>query len=179
LQDNDAPPDSLDHWVRQTWPRAVAYARSLLRDRPAAEDVVQDCYCNLLRKAADYDLLRDGVRLLMKAVSNACFKRNARERPMTRLDAMGTDGRRIDLPDCGTQPPRAALDAELERAVEDGLARLPQTQRAAIELKSLGHSLAEIAEILDVTPTNAGVLIHRGRQELARLLAPFLEDDAG
>jgi RNA polymerase sigma-70 factor (ECF subfamily) len=52
-------------------------------------------------------------------------------------------------------------------------------QRAAVELKALGHSLQEIAEILDVTPTNAGVLVHRGRQELARQLAPYLEDTTG
>lgn len=179
MQDNQ-PPDSLDDWVRRTWPRAVAYARSLLRDRVAAEDVVQDCFCNLLRKADDYDLLRDGVPLLMKAVSNACFKKNARARPMTSLDVVGRDGRGIDPADQSAgEPPRAVLSAELERAIEAGLARLPHSQRAAVELKSLGHSLQEIAEILNVTPTNAGVLIHRGRQELARLLAPFLEDSAG
>jgi len=176
LQDNDRPPpDSLDAWVRQTWPRAVAYARSLLRDRPAAEDVVQECYCNLLRKADDYDLLLDGVRLLMKAVSNACFKRNARRPTISLSD--GTSGTEPHDP-AAPEPARAALGAELERAVEAALARLPQAQRAAVELKSLGHSLAEIAEILNVTPTNAGVLIHRGRQELARLLAPYLEEDA-
>jgi RNA polymerase sigma factor (sigma-70 family) len=174
LQDNQPPPPHvLDAWVRQNWPRAVAYARSLLRDKPAAEDVVQDCFCNLLRKADDYDLQRDGVRLLMKAVTNACFKRNARQRPTASLSG-------ADPPDASaSEPPRAALDAELERAIEASLARLPQIQRAAVELKSLGHTLEEIAEILDVTPTNAGVLIHRGRQELARLLAPYLEDSDG
>jgi DNA-directed RNA polymerase specialized sigma24 family protein len=48
-----------------------------------------------------------------------------------------------------------------------------------VELKALGHSLNEIAEMLAVTPTNAGVLVFRGRQGLARQLAPYLEGRAG
>jgi RNA polymerase sigma-70 factor (ECF subfamily) len=171
LRDKNESPssnNSLDAWVRETWPRAVVYARSLLRDRLAAEDVVQDCYCNLLRKADVYDLARDGVRLLMKSISNACFKKNRRDRPMTSLSVR---------PDANaSEPPDLVLHAELESAIEAALARLPQTQRAAIELQSLGHSLREIADILDVTPTNAGVLVYRARQELARLLAPYLEE---
>ena len=49
----------LDAWVLSTAPDAVAYAVSLLRDRAAAEDVVQDCYCRLLQKADVYDLPRE------------------------------------------------------------------------------------------------------------------------
>ena len=41
----------LDAWVLATAAEAVAYAASLLRDRAAAEDVVQDCYCRLIEKA--------------------------------------------------------------------------------------------------------------------------------
>jgi len=163
--------DPLDVWVTTTWPRAVVYARSLLRDRGLAEDVVQDCFCSLLRKSADYDLARDGVPLLMKAITHACWKKNARARPMVSLHTTG-DG---DATDAG-EPPRVVLRAELERAISAALAELPENQRAAIELKGLGHSQQEIAEILDVSPSNAGVLIHRGRQAMAQKLAPYLEN---
>ena len=59
----------------------------------------------------------------------------------------------------------------------DGLARLPPQQRAAVELKSYGYSQHEIAEILHVSPSNAGVLVHRGRQALAAYLTPFLAQE--
>jgi RNA polymerase sigma-70 factor (ECF subfamily) len=62
----------------------------------------------------------------------------------------------------------------LQEAIARGLDELPPTQRAAVELKSMGHSLQEIAEALGVTPSNAGVLIHRGRQTLARRIGRFL-----
>jgi RNA polymerase sigma-70 factor (ECF subfamily) len=163
---------SLDDWIRAAWPRAVVYARSLLSDRAAAEDVVQECFCNLLRKADVYDLPRDGVPLLMKSISRACLKLNTRGLPMASLNGATT----IDPADTGAlEPPKVVLHAELEWAVAEALEQLPPMQRAAVELKGLGHSLQEIAEILEVSATNAGVLVHRGRQNLAERLAPFLE----
>ena len=46
-----AEADAIDAWVRETLPKAVAFARSLLRDLAAAEDVAHDCYCRLLRRS--------------------------------------------------------------------------------------------------------------------------------
>jgi len=171
--------DDLDAWVKSAWPRAVVYARSLLRERSLAEDVVQDCFCSLLRKADVYDLPRDGVRLLMTSISHACIKKNTRDRPMLSLSAGPDEGDAIDPADRATpEPPRRVLHAELESAIAKALAHLPEEQRAAVQLKSMGHTLAEIAEILEITSTNAGVLVHRGRRALAQELAPFLEKDA-
>jgi RNA polymerase sigma factor (sigma-70 family) len=187
LQDGDEAFDSqpgLEAWVLATWARAVVYAQSLLRDRSAAEDVAQDCYCNLLRKADVYDLARDGVPLLMKSITNACLKKNSRDRPMVSLSIhspAGSDGwQSIDpVHPNAVEPSSIVLNAELEQAIETALERLPETQRAAVELKGLGHTLREIGEILDVTPANAGILVFRGRQALAKYLAPFLEGRTG
>ena len=169
-------PDELDAWVLETAPRAVAYARSLLRDPDDADDVVQDCYCRLLAKADVYDLPRDGLKLLLRAVTNACINLRTRRKPVFRLTRPSADDNETDDP-----PDPAAVGAadslahkELAHAVATGLRALPPQQRAALELKSLGHSQQEIADILDVTPTNAGVLVHRARQALAKYLTPFL-----
>lgn len=156
----------------------------MLRDRPGAEDIVQDCFCSLLRKADVYDLARDGVPLLMKSITNACLKKNTRDRPMVSLSIHSpgeSEGRRgIDpVHPSAVEPPGVVLHAELEQAIEAALTRLPETQRAAVELKGLGHTLREISEILDVTPTNAGILVYRGRQALAKYLAPYLEGRTG
>jgi len=66
---------------------------------------------------------------------------------------------------------------ELENAVAAALAELPVPQRAAVELRSLGHSLVEIAEILSVSHSNARVLLHRARQALALRLQSFLKEN--
>jgi RNA polymerase sigma-70 factor (ECF subfamily) len=132
----------------------------------------------LLAKAATYDLPRDGSRILFKAISNACIDRS-RSRQERSLDSPPDDPdapaapELIDwkLPD----PLDAAARRELQAALDAALARLPVAQQAAVEMKALGYSLAEIAEAVGVTPTNAGVLIHRGRRTLADNLTRFLD----
>ena len=177
-----ASPADLDAWVLSTAPDAVAYAASLLRDRAAAEDVVQDCYCRLLQKADVYDLPRDGRKLLFESVTNACINRATRDRHVLSLDAADEDDASLHevVADADAAPPdRVLMRRELEQAIASALAKLPVAHRAALELKSLGHSLLDIGEALGVSPNYAGVLIHRARQTMAEHLAPFLEERAG
>lgn len=172
------PQRELDSWVQATLPHAVVYARSLLRDKLAAEDVVHDCFCRLLRKADLYDLPNDGTKLLYRSITNACINRTQREKPVLSLagsdstnDLNGqlADGKAAD-------PQEMAKASELGQAIERGLAKLSVTQRAAIELKSLGHSLQDIADTLGLTVSNVGVLIHRARQTMSVDLAPYLNE---
>ena len=74
----------------------------------------------------------------------------------------------------GYDPEATAASRELLDAVDERLSDLPPMQRAAVELKALGNSLAEIASILDVSASNAGVLVHRGRKALRASLGPLL-----
>ena len=161
---------ALDAWVEATLAGAVAFAHSLLRDPAAAEDVVHDCFCRLLRRADVYDLPRDGTKLLYRAITNACINHTQRARPVGGLEDS-------DLADGRTATPAdQAAAAELEAAVSRGLCRLSMMQRAAIELRSLGHSLEDIADTLGLSASNAGVLLHRARKALAAELGAFLRD---
>ena len=168
-------------WVLATLPRALAYAMSLLRDRTVAEDVAHDCYVRLLAKADTYDLPRDGTKLLYKAITNACIDRNYRDRRMLSLE-IGTLGEPTatspsSLADSrACDPHELAARHELEDAVAFELDQLTVAQRGALELKSLGYSLDEIALALGTSPSNAGVLVHRARKILAERLARFLEE---
>lgn len=165
-----------DAWVLSTLPRAVAYAVGLLRDRASAEDIVHDCYCRLLRKADVYDLPRDGARLLFRAISNACIDVSRGRGPIGSYDHREDDAEgSLEFADrSSAEPWRELARRELQEAIGRGLDELPTARRAAIELKSLGHSLQEIAEALGVSPNHAGVLIHRGRRELARRIEKFI-----
>jgi RNA polymerase sigma factor (sigma-70 family) len=163
-----------DAWVLATAPRAVAYAASLLGNRTAAEDVVQECYYRLL-KAGRYDLPRDGVKLLFRAITNRCITLTERRRPVQSL-AVAEEFGEPPAP-AAEQPEVAAMNRELEDAVGTGLAGLPVQQRAALELRILGHSQQEIADMLAITPSHAGVLIHRARQALSAYLVPYIGEE--
>jgi RNA polymerase sigma-70 factor, ECF subfamily len=168
------PHGDQEAWLLATLPRALAYATSLLRDRAGAEDVVHDCYVRLLQKASTYDLPNDGTKILFKAITNACVDRNYRDRTLLSLE-FADDGA-VPLADAKAwEPHDLASHHELEEAVADSLCRLTLAQRGALELKSLGYSLVEIAEALGTTPNNAGVLVYRARKLMADQLARFLE----
>jgi RNA polymerase sigma-70 factor, ECF subfamily len=168
------PRGAREAWMLATLPRAVAFATSLLRDRGLAEDVVHDCYVRLLKRADAYDLPRDGTKILYKAITNACVDRNYRDRTLLSLEVEACEGRPPADPRMG-DPVDIAVGRELEEALAVELGRLTVAQRGALELKSLGYSLVEIAEALGTSPSNAGVLVFRARKVLADQLARFLE----
>lgn len=159
--------------MSETLGHALAYALSLIRNRAEAEDIVQDCYGRLLAKSDRYDLPRDGTKLLYKAISNACI--NARQR---RPPVVGEASQ--DLSALANQaasgPEHQAILGELEDAVAQALEELPMIQKGVVELRSLGHTTVEIAEILEISHANARVLLHRARQTLADRLRPFIEE---
>lgn len=154
-------------WVLGVLPRATAYALTLTRDRHRAEEVVQECLFRLLRKADDYDLERDGARLLYTAINNLCINQATRRRTMQSLSSVGPDENAWDVPDPREPSPESAATArELEGIIRAALDALPEMQRAAVELRALGLSKEEIGAALDVTPSHAGVLVFRGRAAL-------------
>ena len=172
--------DEVDRWIEETVHRALAYAITLVRNRADAEDIVQDCYGRLLARSEQYDLPRDGSKLLFKAIANACINHVQRRPPTVQLEiaagAAGPD--RLSLADRSEAvPDRRAMRREFEEAIAAALAELPVTQRAVLELRILGHSLIEVAEMLEMSHANARTVLHRARRTLAARLRPFLEDD--
>jgi RNA polymerase sigma factor (sigma-70 family) len=171
------PRQELDDWARRVVPRALAYARSLTRDESRADDLVQECLYRLLRRADHYDLLADGVKLLFQAISNLAINQAARNRSLASLDGAGEDDRRMEIEDrLAVMPEHELARRELQEALDAAMADLPPMQRAALELRALGQGKAEIAEVLQVSESNAGVLVFRARQALAVALAPLLGD---
>ena len=168
--------DDVRAWLVECLPRAIAYARSLVRDAGEADDVVQECVYRLLKRSASYDLPRDGSRLLFRAVTNECINRTTRGPGMVSLEMLDEEDRPLEgtLADPrAAQPLDIVLTDELRHVLDQALAQLPVAQRAALELKSLGHSLEEIAEALSITANHAGVLVHRARRAVRERVARY------
>ncbi|MGL4554333.1 MAG: RNA polymerase sigma factor [Gemmataceae bacterium] len=169
--------EELDRWARRVVPRALAYARSLTRDPSRADDLVQECLYRLLRRADRYDLVADGVKLLFRAITNLAINEASRTRTLASLDGGGDDDRRFDVEDrLAVMPEEELARRELQEALDAAMGGLPPMQRAALELRALGQGKADIAAVLRVSESNAGVLVFRARQALAAALAPLLGD---
>jgi RNA polymerase sigma-70 factor, ECF subfamily len=127
-------------------PAAMAIALRMLKNRPVAEEIVQDTFVEVWRRAREYDASRGTVSAWIATI--------ARTRALDRLRA---EGRLSAAKEKAAAEPEAPSVAPLELAVERqnrelvnaALATLPAEQRAAIELAYFdGLTQREIAEKL-------------------------------
>jgi len=167
--------DPLETWVRSTLPRALGYARSLLGDSNAAEDVVQDCYAKLIERQDRYDLPKDGLKILLRSITNSCIDLRTRERLLFGLPADQDSGESRMADSRSPDPLEETVARELEDRVETELANLPIGQRAVIHLTSIGYSFGDVADFLGTTRANVRVLLYRARKALEVSLKPFLQ----
>jgi RNA polymerase sigma-70 factor, ECF subfamily len=84
------------------------------------------------------------------------------------------------LVDFRLSPEEMLRDAETRRALEDAVASLPPSLRAAFLLRDVeGLSTSEAAEVLSVTDTNLKVRLHRARLLLREQLSAFVAGRKG
>ncbi len=137
---------ALRHVYDEYAPRAMAIARRILRNVEEAEDIVQETFLELWRRAPQFDGRRGGLCAWIVTI--------ARSRAIDRLRSANTAGRVVDeasaTPDVHpTAPPSPVVETErriTESKVADALATLPPEQRRTIQLAYFdGLSQTEIA----------------------------------
>ncbi len=129
-----------------------------------AEDITQECFLCLVRSPERYDPARAGVKTFLFAVArNLAFKEyrdRSAEQPLGDPDAPAA----FD--------PRDSLD--VSSAVAAAVAGLPQLQREALVLFEYeGATLEEIAQIVAADVGTVKSRLHRARERLRRVLAPY------
>ena len=131
-----------------------------------AEDIVQECFLELLRPGCSYAPGRTSVRTyLLGVVRNQSLKRihrNAR-------------AQEIDTDPAGTHSPESlALHAELKNVVAAAVVQLPESQRDVLILAHYEQMpLAEIARLLELEPTAVKSRLQRARARLKEILAAY------
>ena len=145
-------PDHVDHLYRAAW--------ALCGSRYDAEDLVQETLAQVLKRPR---LLRDHNELgyLLRALRNTYANRfrTAASRPVTR-ELFEDDGQTID--------PADRIGA---RELMEAIAGVPPKLRdAVIAVDVLGLSYREAARALRTREATITTRLHRGRQQIARLL---------
>jgi RNA polymerase sigma-70 factor, ECF subfamily len=139
--------------------------------REEAEDLAQEIFLRVYRSLRRFDLSTSFLPWLVRVSKNLCideYRSRARERAA--LVGEEPDPERTADPKPG--PMRGLEEAEMEERVRQGLDRLPEELRTALILRDLqGLSYTEIAEALQLPEGTVKSRIHRGRLELAEVLA--------
>ena len=140
-----------------------AFVAGMLRDRSAAEEVTAIAFERGFRARATFDPRRGAPRAWMFGIA-----RNAA------LDELRRRGRIAELPPepedrTSAGPPELAEASARRDVVLRALDKLEARERELIALRfDGGLSHAEIAEVLDITATNASTMVHRVVTKLRR-----------
>jgi RNA polymerase sigma-70 factor (ECF subfamily) len=154
------PPERFEDFYVKEYSAVVGLAYALSGSRSGAEDLAQEAflaaYSNWDRIAA-YEQPAAWVRRVVANRSVSSFRRRRAEAKALALAAFG---HRIELPDLGSSDP------EFWNAVRS----LPRRQSQVVALFYLEDlPIADVADILDMSPGTVKRHLHDGRLALGRL----------
>ena len=131
-----------------------------------AEDIVQECFLELLRPGCSYDPQRTPVRTyLFGVVRNQSLKRISKNGAAFDDNAQEWAGR---------SPESQYLHTEMKGVVAHAVTRLPEGQREALILAHYEQMpLAEIASVMGIEVTAVKSRMQRARAHLKETLAAY------
>ena len=160
----DGDPDAFGQLIRRHQDRLWAVALRTTCDPEEAADALQDALISAHRAAGRFRGDSQVTTWLHRIVVNACLDRLRRRQARAQ----------VALPDDGSTPDPhdAVAQADTAMVVTQGLAQLPDDQRVAIVLVDIdGHTIDEVAAMLQVPAGTVKSRCSRGRARLAVVLA--------
>jgi RNA polymerase sigma-70 factor (ECF subfamily) len=171
--------------VRAWSPAMIRIARAHVRSHATAEEVVQEAWLAVIRGIDGFEgraALRTWVFRILVNIARRHGRTEARTADELSGPTVDPDRfRDADDPypggwrpeavprDWGPEP--ALLAGEFRAVLEKALTELPERQRAVVELRDVhGLDPEEVCELLELTPANQRVLLHRGRARLRGIL---------
>ena len=169
--------------------------------RSVAEEVVQDTWLALLNGLDRFEQRSSLKTWLLRVLANIARTRAVRERRSVPMSALAVDGSgdgdggptvdpaRFRDPDAEQWPrhwmsaPRdwrgrpelVSMARETLDVVRGALEVLPERQRMVVALRDVeGLSAEEVCAVMEVTPANQRVLLHRGRAHVRQALEHHL-----
>ena len=169
-------------WVRRESPRLLAVARRILRSEDDAHDAVQEAFLSAWRNLASFE---GGAKLstwLHRIAVNAALirlrsRRRRREQPIEELlPVFAEDGHHAERVAPWPAPEECPLESRERRAlVRECIEALPDAYRIALILRDIeGLDTAEAAAALGIREDALKMRLHRARQALRGLLAPYM-----
>ena len=144
----------------------LRFTYALLRNASQAEDVVQEAFIRYVRHAREgREAVQNPRAWLYRVAHNLALDQWRRGRRTEALDEVAA----ANVVDDRTRNPAEQMDQQdTARHAMMLLEQLGDRERQIILLKVMEHrSYQEIAEIMDLTPTNVGFILHTSLKKLA------------
>jgi len=146
-----------------------------------ADEVVQEAWVSVYRALPRFEGRSSLKTWILRITANEARTRLRKESRTLAFEALSPGGAGVltgrfaedghwQIPPSGwhdDSPDALLTSSEMRNCIEATMARLPELQQAVFVLKDLEHySFEEICNILDISASNARVLLHRARISL-------------
>jgi RNA polymerase sigma-70 factor (ECF subfamily) len=153
--------------------RLVNYLTRLIRDRDRSEELAQDTFVKLFEHRARYQERGQFLAYLYRIATNlarSAERKRRRQALLLQVFTSNGNGHRDPVP----SPQAKLLRDELSVRVDEALEALPLRYRSPLLLREIeGWSYKDIAVALRCREGTVKSRIHRGREQLRALLAPY------
>lgn len=182
---NDGNQDLYYELVKRYEKILYNFGLRMCNDSSDAEDMVQDTFLNVYRYLNGFRYETKFKNWLYRIATSVCLKKKRRskfapDRELSLDSFLPADESAVtlEMPRWASQPLEQVLDEELKGVIRESLMDLPEKYRLVVVLRDLeGFSTQETAEILNLTPTNVKVRLHRARLFLRDALKTYYESD--
>jgi len=182
---NSGQIDQFHELVKRYEQKLYNFSLRMCREHQDAEDMVQDTFLNVFRYLKDFRYETKFKNWLYKVAASSCIKKRrkskfAPERELSLDEFRPSDEAETpdQVPEWAQMPLDKLLNAELTGAVHQGILAIPKKYRMVIVLRDIeGFSTAETAQILNLSPANVKVRLHRARLFLRNKLKGYFEND--
>ena len=156
----------------------IGTVAKMLGNPSEAEDIAQQVFLRIWRHAKRYRPDAKFTTYLYKITRNLVFnetRRKSRKKEVS-SDEREENSNQLIQANPDRQPDAELLQAELQRAVDEAIASLPETQRMAVVLRRYEQlSYEEIATVLGLSVSAIKSLLFRARTSLRESLSGYLE----
>jgi RNA polymerase sigma-70 factor (ECF subfamily) len=152
-------------------------AARMLGSNSDVEDIAQQVFIRVWKSARRYVPRAKFTTWLLKITRNLVFNELRRAKRRAQVSLQREPGaEEIPLKDETNPAPDASLlEDELQRAIEEAIMQLPESQRMALVLRRYEQlSYEEIAEVLDLSVPAVKSVLFRARTELRARLSKYL-----
>jgi RNA polymerase sigma-70 factor, ECF subfamily len=152
-------------------------AARMLGSNSDVEDIAQQVFIRVWKSARRYVPRAKFTTWLLKITRNLVFNELRRAKRRAHVPLQSEPGaEEIPLKDETNPAPDASLlEEELQRAIEEAIMQLPESQRIALVLRRYEQlSYEEIAEVLDLSVPAVKSVLFRARTELRSRLNKYL-----
>jgi RNA polymerase sigma-70 factor (ECF subfamily) len=182
---NAGQTDRFPELVRRYEQKLYIFGRRMCRDESDAEDIAQDTFLNVYRYLKDFRYETKFKNWLYRVAANTALKKRRRskfapepelslEELVRREESAPTE----EVPQWARMPLERLLNEELLGTLHQAIWSLPQKYRIVAILRDIEEfSTEDTAQILNLSPANVKVRLHRARLFLRDKLKGYFGHD--